>query len=158
LVTHEHADHVDEIAIAEFGCPIYAPAGANLTRVDFHPVQPGGQTTVAGVQVEVVGGQHAPVLDGRPDCPNVGYLVAGVYHPGDALVPAPHPITTLLIPMQASWLKTSEGIDFLRSSEYTQAFGIHDGQINYRAIESINSWYDLGSEGRYTYLPPGTSR
>lgn len=157
LVTHEHGDHVDESRLVDLGCPVFAPAGAALTRIDFQPVQPGSSITVAGLEVEVVGGWHAAVIDGQQPCPNVGYLIGCVYHPGDALDPPPHAVGTVLVPMQASWLKTTEGIDFLRGCEYSRAIGIHDGQINERAIESISHWYGLGSDGRYEYLPPGSS-
>jgi L-ascorbate metabolism protein UlaG (beta-lactamase superfamily) len=157
LVTHEHGDHVDESRLAGLDCPVFAPAGAALTQIDFHPVRPGGSITVAGLDVEVVGGWHAPVLAGQQRCPNVGYVIGGVYHPGDALDPALHAVDTVLVPMQASWLKTAEGVDFLQTCEYTRAIGIHDGQINERAIDSISHWYGVGSAGRYRYLPPGSS-
>jgi len=157
LVTHEHGDHVDESRLIDLACPVFAPAGAALTRIDFQPVHPGRSITVAGFEVEVVGGRHAAVLDGQQTCPNVGYLIGGVYHPGDALDPAPRAVETVLVPMQASWLKPAEGVNFLQACQYRRAIGIHDGQINDRAIESINHWYGVGSDGRYDYLPPGSS-
>ncbi len=157
LVTHEHYDHVDELRLAGLACPVFAPAGAALTRIDVQAVQPGRLFTVAGLEVRAVGGRHAAVVAEQQTCANVGYVVGGVYHPGDALDPPPHAVESLLVPMQASWLKTAEGIEFLRSAEYQRAFGIHDGQINDRAINSINHWYNVGSNGRYHYLPPGSS-
>lgn len=158
LVTHEHYDHVDELRIAGLACPVFAPAGAALTRIDAQPVQPGHPFTIAGLEVKAVGGRHAPVVAGQQTCANVGYLIEGLYHPGDALDLPPCGVDLLLVPMQASWLKTAEGIEFLRAAEYRRAFGIHDGQINDRGIESINHWYSIGSDGRYEYLPPGCSR
>lgn len=157
LVTHEHSDHVDERRLAELVCPVFAPSSAALTEIEAQPVTPGDRLVVAGFDVEVVGGQHAAVLPGQQTCANVGYLIEGVYHPGDALDVPPHPIDSLLVPMQASWLKTAEGVEFLRAAEYRRAFGIHDGQINDRAIESINHWYGIGSDRRYEYLSPGSS-
>jgi hypothetical protein len=35
-----------------------------------------------------------------------------------------------------------------------RAFGVHDGQINERAISSINYW--LGQIGGYQWMAPGT--
>lgn len=140
LVTHEHADHADRVRLAGLSCPIFAPAGAVLPQIEFHRVHPGRPVTVAGLETTVVGGHHAPVLDDQQVCANVGYLIAGVYYPGDALDVAPGEAQTLLVPMQASWLKTSEGVAFLRTSRYERAIGIHDGQINDRAIASINHW------------------
>lgn len=158
LVTHEHYDHVDELRLAGLNCPVFAPAGAALTRVDARPVRPGQPFIAAGVEVEPVGGRHAAVLADQQTCPNVGYLLAGIYHPGDALDVPPRAVDTLLVPMQASWLKTAEAVDFMRASQYRRAFGIHDGQVNDRAIGSINRWYGIGSGHRYEYLPPGASR
>lgn len=157
LVTHEHADHADRVRLAELDCPIFAPAGAVLPQIEFYPVHPGRSVTVAGLETTIVGGHHARVLDDQQVCANVGYLIAGVYHPGDALDPTPDAAHTLLVPMQASWLKTSEGVAFLRTSRYERAIGTDDGQINDRAIASIGNWYGLGSSGRYEYVMPGSS-
>ena len=157
LVTHEHADHVDESRLIDPACPVFAPAGAALTGIEFEAVHPGRSVTVAGLEVDVVGGRHAAVLDGQRTCPNVGYLIGGVYHPGDALDPPPRPVDTVLVPMQASWLKTAEAVSFLQACQYRRAIGIHDGQINDRGIESTSHWYGVGSDGRYEYLPPGSS-
>jgi len=46
---------------------------------------------------------------------NVGYLVAGVYHPGDSLIVPPVAISTLFAPINAPWSKISEVIDFVVS-------------------------------------------
>ncbi|MBO1756920.1 MBL fold metallo-hydrolase [Allobranchiibius sp. CTAmp26] len=157
LVTHQHADHADQARLAHLSCPIFAPASASLEQISFEPVHPGESIAVAGHAVRVVGGRHAPVLPVQEVCANVGYLIGDTYHPGDALVPPPIPVDTLLVPMQASWMKVSEGVQFLRNSRYERAIGIHDGQINDRAIASINHWYAIGSSGRYRYLTPGSA-
>jgi L-ascorbate metabolism protein UlaG (beta-lactamase superfamily) len=158
LVTHEHVDHIDELRLLGLGVPVYAPAGAAITRVAFEPVEVGQSFTSAGVTVRAVGGQHAAVVADQSTCKNLGYVVADVYHPGDALGVVDQQIDVLLVPMQASWLKTAEAIEFMTRHTYRRAYGIHDGQINGRAIESINHWYARASDGRYEYLPPGTTR
>lgn len=118
-------------------------------RVPFVPVRPGGCFSVAGFEVRV----HAGVVPGQATCPNVGFHVGGLYHPGDSLDVPDEEVETLLVPMQASWLKTAEAIAFLQSVAPRLAFGIHDGQINERAIGSINGW--LGQRSEYEWLAPG---
>ena len=117
------------------------------------PVDPGQSLSIEGFEVAAVGGRHAAIVPGQEVCANVGYVVAAdgetVYHPGDALAVPDVPVTTLLVPMQASWLKTEEAIGFLRAVRPDRAVGIHDGQVNDRARDSINHW--LATEGGADY-------
>jgi L-ascorbate metabolism protein UlaG (beta-lactamase superfamily) len=155
LVTHEHRDHVDELRLAGLGVPVYAPEDAAIARVPFVPVRPGCCLSVAGFEVKVHGGRHAAVVPGQVTCTNIGFRVGGLYHPGDSLDVPDEKVETLLVPMQASWLKTAEAIAFLQAVAPRQAFGIHDGQINERAIGSINGW--LGQHSGYEWITPGAA-
>ena len=57
-------------------------------------VEVGDRFTVNGFGVEAVGGQHAEIYEGLPGCANIGFIVDGVYHPGDALhVPSSEVVT-----------------------------------------------------------------
>jgi L-ascorbate metabolism protein UlaG (beta-lactamase superfamily) len=139
------------------GVPVFAPATTSIPGLAFAAVQAGETLTVAGFQVQAVGGRHTPVLDEQESCANLGYVVDGsVYHPGDALHAPESRVETLLVPLQASWLKTSETVTFVREVRPARAFGIHDGQINERALASING--SIGEHGGtgYEWLPPGT--
>jgi hypothetical protein len=122
--------------------------------VSFLPVRPGDCFSAAGFEVKVHGGRHAAVVPGQATCPNVGFWVGGLYHPGDSLELPDEEVETLLVPMQASWRKTAEAIAFLQAAAPRQAFGIHDGQINERAIGSISSW--LGQRTGYEWITPGS--
>lgn len=156
LVTHEHADHIDALRLAGLGVPVYAPAGFSIRGITVTDVQPGETFDVAGVQVRAVGGRHAAVYDGQPDCVNLGYVIGELlYHPGDALHVPKQPVETLFVPVQASWLKTAEAIDFIRAVNPSRAFGIHDAQVNERALGSINGWLEQTSGQRYRWLGPG---
>lgn len=156
LVTHEHADHIDEFRLLGLGVPVFAPAGAAITRVPFVPVRAGKSFIAAGVDVTAYGGVHAPVAPGPETCVNLGYLVGrAVYHPGDALTVPDAPVDTLLVPMQASWLKTVEAMAFLTEVAPKRAIGIHDGQINERAIGNITYW--LKEAGRFEWWAPGST-
>ncbi len=156
LVTHEHGDHVDTLRLRGLGVPVYAPEGANMRDLPVERVQAGQRLSVAGFDVEAVGGWHAPVLPGALRCANLGYVVDGaVYHPGDALhVPATS-VSTLLVPLQASWLKLAEAVDFIRSVAPDDAIGIHDGQVNERGLAGINSWLGTKARTDYRWVAPG---
>ena len=108
-----------------------------------------------------VGGRHAAVVPGQEVCANLGYVVTAddesVYHPGDALAVPDVAVTTLLVPMQASWLKTEEAIAFVRAVRPDRAVGIHDGQVNDRARASINHWLATEGGADYHWLAPGTT-
>lgn len=156
LVTHEHSDHIDVLRLAGLGVPVYAPADARITGLDVIGVQAGESFTAAGFAVTAVGARHAPVFQDDPDCANHGYIIEDrLYHPGDALVVPDRSIETLLVPLQASWLKTAEAILFLRAVGPQRAFGIHDAQLNSRGRQGANSWLaEQGGHG-YRYLAPG---
>ncbi|WP_431962293.1 MBL fold metallo-hydrolase [Actinacidiphila sp. bgisy160] len=158
LVTHEHSDHVDVLRLAGLGVPVYAPAGADIPRLESARVGAGTEFTAAGFRVRAVGGRHAPVHAGRPDCVNLGYVVDDtLYHPGDALHVPAQPVETLMVPLQASWLKTTEAIDFVNAVAPRRTFGIHDGQINERGLGSVNGWLAEQTDHGYRYLRPGES-
>jgi len=158
LVTHEHADHVDVPRLAGLGVPVYAPAGADIPGLAVTPVSPGDAFVAAGFAVTAVGGRHAPIYGGQPDCPNLGYLVDGsVYHPGDSLHVPAQPVETLLVPVQGSWLKMAEAIDFVKAVGPARAFAIHDGQVNDRGLDSVNGWLAETTDHGYRYLAAGES-
>jgi L-ascorbate metabolism protein UlaG (beta-lactamase superfamily) len=160
LVTHEHTDHIDVLRLAGLGVPVYAPEGAELPALAPLPVtrvRAGQRFTAAGYAVTAVGGRHASIHGGQPDCANLGYLVDGaVYHPGDSLHVPDEPVDTLLMPAQASWLKLTEAIDFARAVGARQVFPIHDAQLNERGLASVNGWCAETVEG-YRHLAPGES-
>src|SRR5215510_9213610 len=94
LVTHEHADHVDvdRIVAAHARSPLTVHAPAPVAEMlgalgpAVHTVIVGENFTANGFEVNAVGGRHAVIFNGIPDCANLGYLVDGaVYHPGDSL-------------------------------------------------------------------------
>jgi L-ascorbate metabolism protein UlaG (beta-lactamase superfamily) len=141
LVTHEHADHIDVRRLADLGAPVYAPAGADVGPLDVHRVRSGETFTAAAFTVRALGGRHAVTHGDQPDCANLSYLVNGLlYHPGDSLHVPAEPVETLLVPVQAPWLKLTEAIDFVRAIRPERAYGIHDAMINERGLASANRW------------------
>jgi L-ascorbate metabolism protein UlaG (beta-lactamase superfamily) len=121
-------------------------------------VSSGAEFIAAGFHVRAVGGRHAVIYGGQPDCANLGYIVDGVvYHPGDSLHVPEQPVETLLVPVQGSWMKTAEAIDFVKSVDPQRAFAIHDAQINARGLSSVNGWLAQETRCGYRYLAPGES-
>lgn len=158
LVTHEHADHIDVLRLAGLGVPVYAPADANIAGLEVVGVTAGADFTVADFRVRAVGGRHAFVHGGRPDCANLGYILdEGIYHPGDSLHVPDRPVETLLVPAQASWVKTTEVLDFVNAIDPQRSFAIHDAQINERGLSSVNAWLAEETDNGYRYLRPGES-
>ena len=153
LVTHEHSDHIDPTRLFALGIPVFAPAGAAIEGVPFTPVHPGSSFEVAGIAVRAVGDRHAEIVDGRPGCPNFGYLVdERLYHPGDALALPGVPVETLLLPMAGPWLKLVEAVEFARAIGPQRAIGIHDAQLTERGLRSINHWLTEHARTDYRYL------
>ena len=165
LVTHEHADHIDVdrlVPLLRGGLRLHAEAGvAGQLRtdhgVDVHAMAPGQTFEVAGLEVHVVGGEHAEIYEGLPGCTNVGFVLAGVYHPGDALHVPDVAVETLLVPAQASWLKLSEALDFVRAVAPTRAIPIHDGQLNDVGNAGVDRWFEMKGGTDYCRLTPGES-
>lgn len=158
LLTHDHHDHADADRLRREHATVTAPASSWLPGLDYTAVEAGQSLELSGFTIRTVGGRHAEVIAGESAGPNLGYLIAGVlYHPGDALhVPTGH-IDTVLVPMQASWLKTAEAIDFLHRIDARLAVGIHDAQINDRALASINHWLSKCGGLEYQWVTPGSS-
>ncbi|WP_327001799.1 MBL fold metallo-hydrolase [Dactylosporangium sp. NBC_01737] len=161
LVTHEHADHVDVAALAaaraaDPSLTVYThPALA--AELDAVAVEVGDTFTAAGFTVRVVGGVHAEIIDGLPGCPNVGFVVDGVYHPGDALFVPAEPVDTLLVPASGPWVKLGEVIEFTRRVRPARAFPIHDVNLSTHGLASFDDWLDETAGTDYTRVPLGGS-
>jgi len=120
-------------------------------------VAPGDQFEAAGFRVRAVGGRHATVFGGEPDLPNTGYVIedGALYHPGDAFAAPEVDVAVLLVPVQGSWMRLGDAMDFVTRIQPERAIGIHDGQLNDRGLAAVNGW--LSSLPGYRYLSPGQS-
>jgi L-ascorbate metabolism protein UlaG (beta-lactamase superfamily) len=154
LVTHEHADHVDidKLAAACASNPaltVHGPVAwveAEQDRLGDAAVgvEAGATFTAAGFAVQAVGGEHAEIIDGLPGCPNLGYLVGGIYHPGDSLFIPDDRVETLLVPANGPWLKLREAIGFVRTLRPARTFPIHDIGLSDLGCANFDAW--LGDE------------
>ncbi|MET8628672.1 MBL fold metallo-hydrolase [Kitasatospora sp. NPDC004669] len=163
LITHEHEDHIDvgKLAAARESNPaltvhthaaLAAALGNGATAV-----AAGDTFTAAGFTVRAVGGLHAEIIDGLPGCPNIGFIVDGVYHPGDSLFVPAEPVDTLLVPASGPWLKLREAIEFVRAVRPARAFPIHDANLSDIGMENFDGWL-TGEHGTdYARIPLGES-
>lgn len=140
LVSHGHYDHASRIVLeraASTGIPVYGPADlAGLIGSEFLAswltvVSPGERLDIAGFAVTVAGGRHAAVHPERPGPANLAFiideriLVTGDEHP----VPDT-PITVLVTPVDAPWLRAVDLISYVRRVQPDVVIGVHDGLLN----------------------------
>ena len=144
LATHQHPDHYDPDNVAGL-------LSANPTAVvalerqlaeqqgrDVTSLVPGQSLDLGGgVQVEVVGGDHAVIHPDLPRVGNVGLVVRAsgeptFFHPGDALDTAPAGVDVLAVPAHGPWAAMKEHIEFIRAVGAPQAFLVHEGLLSER--------------------------
>jgi len=165
LVTHEHADHLDVdrlVPLVRDGLRLHSNvAVAEQLRadqgVDVHAVAPGESFDVAGLEVRVVGGEHAEIYDGLPGCANVGFVLGGIYHPGDSVHVPDLEVTTLLLPVSAPWLKLAEALDFMRAVAPRQARPVHDAMLTEIGHAVVGRWLENKGGTEYARWAPGES-
>ncbi|MGF1430033.1 MBL fold metallo-hydrolase [Kitasatospora sp. LaBMicrA B282] len=163
LATHGHADHLDldQLRAArerDPGLTVHTlPELAAELGGGAIAVAPGETFTAAGFTVRAVGGEHAEIIDGLPGCPNLGFLVEGVYHPGDSLFVPAEPVETLLLPASGPWLKLREAIELVRTVRPARTFPIHDANLSEIGQENFDGWLSEESATAYARIPLGGS-
>jgi L-ascorbate metabolism protein UlaG (beta-lactamase superfamily) len=168
LITHEHADHVNEAAIsgalaARPDLRVYAPAalGAMFAahQDQFTAVAAGDELALAPFAITVHGSQHAVIHPDIPVIPNVGYLVDDIYHPGDAYFVPEVPVPLLLLPTSGPWMKIGEAADYVRAVRPQQILQIHEMLLSDIGLFLASSL--LGEQGLtglpLTTVPTGES-
>ena len=171
LITHEHADHLDTGVVRaalerDAGLELWTNAPVAVQFADLgarvHTVGHGDSFTAAGFDVHVYGHDHAPIHPDMPLVPNVGFAIDGkLFHPGDAFTIPAEPVETLLLPISAPWLKTSEMIDYARAVQPRISYAIHDELLNANGINLIARLAGMllggSGEGGYARIEPGGS-
>lgn len=171
LITHEHVDHLDTGVVRdalerERGLELWTNTTVAAQFADLggrvHAVGHGDTFTVAGFEIHVHGHDHAPIHPDLPVVPNIGFAVDGkLFHPGDAFTIPDEPVETLLLPISAPWLKSSEMFDYARAVQPKISYAIHDELLNANGIGLIGQLAAilLGGAGQagYARLEPGTT-
>jgi L-ascorbate metabolism protein UlaG (beta-lactamase superfamily) len=140
LVTHQHPDHVDVTALqralaGDKALRVWTNADVARTldqefagRVEV--VAAGDRFEAAGLAVRVHGERHAIVRDDVPAVANTGFLLEGIFHPGDAFTVPDQSVSRLLLPINAPWAKISETLAQLRAVCPTHVNPIHDALLS----------------------------
>ncbi len=156
LITHEHADHLDADRLraalsGDAGLDVWTNAAVAAQFTDFgarmHTVAHGDTFTAAGFDVHVYGQDHAQIHRDIPIVANTGFAVDGeVFHPGDALTIPEDRLPTLLLPVNAPWLKVSEMIDYARAVAPERGYAIHDGLLNSNGLNLMGNLLKVAAE------------
>jgi len=169
LITHEHVDHIDGGVVRaalerDRGLELWTVGAVAEDFASFggrvHTVGDGDTFSAAGFEVHVHGREHAPVYPGMPVVANVGFAIDGnLFHPGDAFTVPDEPVKTLLLPISAPWLKTSEMLDYAKAVRPQISYAIHDELLNANGIGLVEMLAGafLGDAGSYARLEPGAS-
>jgi L-ascorbate metabolism protein UlaG (beta-lactamase superfamily) len=170
MVTHEHPDHLDADAIraalsSDPGLTLWANQSIRAQFGEFgdrvHEVQHGDALEVAGFSVHVYGVDHALIHRDIPLVVNTGFLVEGeLFHPGDSYTVPEDPVSTLLLPISAPWLKAGEMIDYFRAVAPARGYAIHDAILNEAGLGLMTRMMSVAAAPSgvpVARLEPGTS-
>ena len=155
LITHEHFDHV---APERLSAALAANPGLRLWSTEavasqfaaygdrVHAVSHGDTFTAAGFDVHVYGSEHAVLHQDIPIVANIGFMLDGdIFHPGDALTVPEDRVGTLLLPVDAPWLKLSEMIDYGRAVAPQRGYAIHDALLSAIGLQLLDNWLPLAA-------------
>ena len=170
MITHEHPDHLDSDAIraalsSDPGITLWANQAICAQFGDFgdrvHEVRHGDALAVAGFDVHVYGVDHALIHPDIPLVVNTGFLIDNeLFHPGDSYTIPEDPVSTLLLPISAPWLKAEEMIDYFRAVAPARGYAIHDAILNDNGL-GLMTWLmavaATPSGADLTRLEPGTA-
>jgi L-ascorbate metabolism protein UlaG (beta-lactamase superfamily) len=133
LVTHEHFDHVDPDGLraavdANPALHVWTNADVAKQLADLGEavtaVGSGEEFEAAGFTVRTCGDRHAITFAGLPDAANLGFVLDGIYHPGDAFAA---PEAEIRDPARAHRWTVAQGrraIGFVRRVGPRQAYSI----------------------------------
>lgn len=170
LFTHEHPDHLDRDklgAALNARSTLHVWTNHQLARqlAEEFPgrvtaVSAGEQFEAAGFTVRAHGSDHAVIRDAIPVIANTGFIIDGVFHPGDAFTVPTEPVETLLLPLNAPWAKLSETVEQLAQIAPGRVHPIHDGLLTQAGLTVYGGHAEqVSTEAGATFqrLEPGDS-
>jgi L-ascorbate metabolism protein UlaG (beta-lactamase superfamily) len=170
LVTHEHVDHLDAEAITAAlssnpDLSLWTTPSVTTKFTGFgprvHAVRHGDALDIAGFSVHVYGEKHARIHQDVPLVENTCFMIDGeLFHPGDSFTVPEDPVSTLLVPISAPWLKAGEMIDYFRAVAPARGYAIHDAILNQAGLGLMTRMMELAaspSGAQVARLEPGTT-
>jgi L-ascorbate metabolism protein UlaG (beta-lactamase superfamily) len=141
LITHEHIDHVVPELLRETAgdVEIWTNAAVAAQFADLggrvHTVRHGDSFGIGALEIHVYGDKHATIHRDFTEFDNIGFLVNGLFHPGDALTVPEEKVRTLLAPAGAPWVKLAEVVDYVREVEPGEVFLVHNAVLSPPALD-----------------------
>ncbi len=138
VITHQHPDHFDQallqrIMAANPEAVLFADASvtAQVEDLPTRAVAAGEHITAMSFELEFFGGEHALIHTTLPRVANLGVMIDGaVYYPGDSFTLPGKPVSTLLVPVSAPWLKVGEVLDFVAAVHPGRCIPTHDAILS----------------------------
>ncbi len=133
LLTHNHVDHFDVKALEEI---LSAKAAAILTipeigkvldehRIPYQLIEAGQSTELEGFSIQTVRAPHGSLPVPVPE--NIGFVVDGIFHPGDSYEPVATPTCEILaLPVAGPWLNLNQAMALVDAVRPKQIIPIHD--------------------------------
>jgi len=138
VVTHVHSDHIDVKKIKQIlkqnpSAQLFTTAetAASHPELPCIAVVAGDTRDVGQFHLEFFGGQHAVIYPDKPVFENVGIVInESVAYPGDSFVDPGKPVTVLLAPAAAPWLKIKEAVDYITAANAENIIPTHDAILS----------------------------
>ncbi len=142
IITHEHADHLDEMKVATLlKQNPKATIIAHESITSRYPDSPtlvttiGEPHTLGAFSLRFFGGTHAAIDESVSVPPNIGVLIdESLYYPGDSFTVPALPegvrLETLALPVSAPWLKFDMTAKYLGEVQPKFAFPTHDAILS----------------------------
>jgi len=172
VVTHDHADHVDDEAVRKIlarnpaavlltnaeGAAAFAKRGLQATVFD------SGVQRIGATSIRAVPAPHAPVLAAVPPR-NVAYVFGEMLLvPGDSYAPdldACRGIRALALPVSAPWAKELETAAFAERIAPKEVLPIHDGFVKETFLaqrhQNFEKYFASAGIAFRSLLEPGAS-
>lgn len=167
IVTHEHPDHftpdhITKIMTANPEAKIFTtPVVAEQLSYSAETPQSGDDFIVDNFSLKFFGHDHAPIIDDKVPCENIGVMIDDVFaNPGDSFVEPPIKPQVLAVPASAPWLKIDEAYNYIRRVKPVKAFPTHNAILSEVGQGLMDSWLSRACDEvntEYVSLKPGQS-
>lgn len=152
LITHEHADHLHSASLEAImrNNPnaliiTNASVGGILEKLGFvyDTLAERTPTSVQGITIEAVPGQHAEIFEGYGQVENTGFFIENkLFYPGDAYTNPGRPVEVLALPVAGPWCKSADALSYAIAINPQKAFPVHDWLLNEYGISVVYGLFE----------------